>query len=59
MSNLPIISIEPQKVTFNLPWVDKKTIDKALRDFELTKLQRTEELERAKKAWDIDNYKTV
>jgi predicted ATPase len=59
MSNLPIISIEPKKVTFNLPWVDKKTIDKVLIDFKLTKLQRTEELKRAKKAWDIDNYKTV
>lgn len=59
MSNLPIISIQTQKVNFNLPWVDKKTIDKALRNFEFTKQQRTEELARAKAAWDVDNYTSV
>ena len=32
ISNLPLISLEPQKVKFNLPWVDKRTIDKAIAD---------------------------
>jgi|GEM_PF-5104655 len=60
MSNLPIINIETQKVNFNIPWPgDKKTIDKAILDFEATKKQREEEFERAKQEWNIDNYNCV
>jgi hypothetical protein len=56
MSRLPMINIETQKVNFNLPWIDKKTVDKAIRDFEITKTQWTNELERAKTDWNIDQY---
>ncbi len=59
LSNMPIVKIEPQKVNFNIPWIDKTTLDKAIADFEATKLQRTQELERAKKQRNIENYNCV
>ncbi|MDD5769409.1 MAG: hypothetical protein PHE25_00425 [Candidatus Gracilibacteria bacterium] len=59
ISTLPMISIQTQKVTLNVPWPDKKTIEKALADFEATKKQWTQELERAQKDWNINNYTTV
>jgi len=46
---MPMVRIEPQKVYFNIPWPgDKASIDKAIADFEATKLQRQQEIERAK-----------
>lgn len=60
LSSMPMVRIEPQKVYFNIPWPgDKASIDKAIADFEATKLQRQQEIERAKWEWNIDNYNCV
>ncbi len=59
ISNMPIIKIEPQKVNFNAPWIDKATLDKAIKDFQSAKVQWTGELDRAKKQWNIDSYNCV
>lgn len=59
MSNMPIISIQTQKVNFNLPWIDKKTAERAIANFQITKKQREEELARAKWEWKLDNYNCV
>jgi hypothetical protein len=56
---MPIIKIEPQKVNFNAPWIDKATLDKAIKDFQSAKVQWTGELDRAKKQWNIDSYNCV
>lgn len=60
LSSMPMVKIEPQKVYFNIPWPgDKASIDKAIADFEATKLQRQQEIERAKWEWNIENYNCV
>ncbi len=60
LSSMPMIKIEPQKVNFNIPWPwDKASIDKAIADFEATKLQWQQEFERAKSQWNINNYDCV
>lgn len=59
ISNMPIIKIETQKVNFNAPWIDKATLDKAIKDFQATKIQWKWELDRAKKEWNIDSYNCI
>lgn len=56
LSSMPILKIEPQKVDFNIPWIDGTTIDKAIADFEATKRQWTEEIQRAQQEWNLENY---
>ncbi|MBW7954446.1 VCBS repeat-containing protein [Candidatus Gracilibacteria bacterium] len=59
LSNMPIVKIESQKVNINIPWVDLETIEKTIDDFEATKLQWQEEINRAKKEWNLENYNCV
>ncbi len=57
--NLPIISIVPEQVNVNIPWIDESTLNKALLEWELTREQWRNEWERVKAEWGWNNYNCV
>lgn len=53
LSNMPLVAIEPQTVPVNVPWVTGESIDKAKLDFERTRQQWIDEIDRAKESWSF------
>lgn len=53
LSTLPLIAIEPQVVNINVPWIDKTSLDKAIKTFNNTKKQWEQEIERASNTWSL------
>lgn len=51
LGNLPMISIIPEKIYISIPWIDSVTIDKAIRDFNLTQKQWQAEIDEKQKMW--------
>ncbi len=39
LGNIPMVSVKPQQVNVEIPWVDQNTLNKTLLDWELTKEQ--------------------
>lgn len=58
LSNLPLIAISPEKVYVNVPNIDQNTVNKAIADFEITKKQWEDELDRAQWVWTLWAYCT-
>nr|MDD3720153.1 VCBS repeat-containing protein [Candidatus Gracilibacteria bacterium] len=53
IGNLPLISIQEQTVNVNVPWITETSLLKAKVNFEMTKKQWQDEIERAKEAWSL------
>lgn len=51
--NLPLISIQEQTINVNIPWPTDVTLTKAKVSWEMTKKQRSEEVQRAKESWSL------
>jgi len=56
ISNLPLVTLEVQKVYVDIPWADQETIDRAIADFQATKQQWEAEFARAETEWSLENY---
>jgi len=59
LGNLPMISIVPEQVNVNIPWIDESTLNKAILEWELTRRQWSEEWERVKTSAGWNQYNCV
>ena len=53
LANIPLITLEEERVWVNIPWLDKETIDKTLISWKQTVEQWKDELNRAKDEWNF------
>lgn len=51
LSNTPLVSIDPEPVTLNIPWIDSTTLNKTIEDWKITAEWWKQELEDAKNSW--------
>jgi hypothetical protein len=53
LSQMPLVSIEPEVVSINIPRVDQTTLDKALIEWRITRDNWKNEIDTAKESWSL------
>jgi len=53
LSQMPLVSIEPEVVSINIPWIDQTSLDKALIEWRITRDNWQNEINIAKESWSM------
>lgn len=55
LGNIPLVQIESETISINVPWADASSLDRALTDWRFALDQWKSEIARAKSEWDISD----
>jgi hypothetical protein len=55
LGNIPLVQIESETISVNVPWADASSLDRALTDWRFTLDQWKAEISRAQSQWEISD----